>query len=754
MKSINLQLLIHFPSTRNYTSTISITRNVGSSSSGTTLTPGTYYLHVQAKDQYDVESEVEAASFTLRSTSTRILEVVGLVSDTTPTSSKTWNWNCDNPPCTFRSVINRSPSHTLSGAYNNDTDTMKDLLSGEQEGVYYLHVQARDSDNVESEAKRVSFILQRERDFVSTLLLELIDPDDPDGTQGTPRHPANGSELPLYPEKNPKIKVILDGDDLEADHQIQFYSSLTCNSSRTLSDPITLAIDDGTTDINEDTTQGVNIDLHPGVHNIYAGVVNGNELQCSREDLEYVVYNPVVAGHEFTCHLTSTGNTSSQVNCWGSGTNGRLGTNTQSSSSPSQVMLKRDTYTNPISTAKFITTGGYHACAILDDNSVKCWGQASYGRLGNGDDNNDIGDSSNELADAEVVKLGTGRVVKVISAGGSHTCAILDNDQLKCWGRNNEGQLGLAHDDDLGDDSDEMGDDLDPVNLGTGRIAKAIATGDSHTCAILDNGDVKCWGRNDEGQLGLGHTNDYGDDSSETVNKLAKVNLGAKAKAIAAGGNHTCAILDNDSLKCWGENDEGQLGLGDTDNYGNDETTFTSIDLGEWDHDNDGTDTTPTPEVPLTAKAIAAGEDHTCVILSNDQVKCWGLNDKGQLGQGNINNYGGENIPLGEDAGEDDEDEVDESDIAKMNPVDLGDNVSDPYTAIAIAAGDKHTCVSLNSITSTSDDGVVEGHIKCWGNNNNYQLSIGNNMAPFDIIGNEINETNDISNNVSSLDFL
>ena len=741
---VNQSSVTHtFPPTQNYTSTISITRNVGTSSSGTSLTPGTYYLHVQAKDQYGVESEVEAASFTLQATSTNTLEVIGLVSDTTPTNSKTWNWNCDNPPCTFRYIINQSPTHTLSGTYNNDTATMKELAPGEEEGIYYLHVQAQDSNNNESEIKRVSFILQRERDFVSTLTLALKKPD-----QET-RHPAANNELLLYPEKNPRIKVALDESFLQADEKIQFYSSLTCNPLRVLSDPITTKIDDiETADIDENA---VELYLHLGVHNIYVGLVNGNELQCSKEDLEYVLYNPIVAGHQFTCHLASTANhvnnDNGEVNCWGSGANGRLGQgNTQNVSSPTSVLLTKDT-SNPllcsracplISIAKFITAGGHHSCAILEDNSVKCWGESSYGRLGNGNNDNDIGDSaSNEIANASPVDLGTGRVAKMISAGGSHTCAILDNDDLVCWGRNNNGQLGLGHDDDIGDDNNEMGNNLVSVNLGTGRIAKTIATGEDHTCAILDNGDVKCWGLNDQGQLGLGNIDDYGDDSNEMVSALAKVILGAKAKAIVTGSHHTCAILGDDSVKCWGENDQGQLGLGDTDNYGNNETTFPSLDFGEWDDNDDGHLTDATPEVSLIAKAIAAGEDHTCALLSNNQVRCWGLNDYGQLGQENNNNYGSENIPV--DSGTDG---IDESDIAAIADITLGAN----YIAIAIAAGDKHTCVVLDVVGTNS----LEGDVKCWGRNNNGQLSRAvdvNNEA----MGDDLDEMGDFLSIISNV---
>ena len=131
----------------------------------------------------------------------------------------------------------------------------------------------------------------------------------------------------------------------------------------------------------------------------------------------------------------------------------------------------------------------------------------------------------------------------------------MDDDSVKCWGGNYNGQLGLGDTNSRGDESNEMGDNLPAVNLGTGRTAKAIATGELHTCALLDDDSVKCWGGNHRGQLGLGDTNSRGDESNEMGDNLPAVNLGTgrTAKAIATGGYHTCALLDNDSVKCWGE---------------------------------------------------------------------------------------------------------------------------------------------------------------------------------------------------------
>jgi len=112
-----------------------------------------------------------------------------------------------------------------------------------------------------------------------------------------------------------------------------------------------------------------------------------------------------------------------------------------------------------------------------------------------------------------------------ITAGSAYSCFILDNGSVKCWGENNLGQLGLGDIINRGDNSSDMGDNLTIVDLGTGRTATAIATGDSHTCALLDNASVKCWGENSYGQLGLGDNSTRGDNSSEMGDNLPIISL-------------------------------------------------------------------------------------------------------------------------------------------------------------------------------------------------------------------------------------
>jgi E3 ubiquitin-protein ligase HERC3 len=168
------------------------------------------------------------------------------------------------------------------------------------------------------------------------------------------------------------------------------------------------------------------------------------------------------------------------------------------------------------------------------------------------------------------VSLGTGRSVRAAASGQSHSCVILDDGRLKCFGANNNGQLGQGDMSNRGDGPGEMGDSLAAVSLGTGRNATAVACGWYHSCVILDDGQLKCFGYNNYGQLGQGDTINRGDGPGEMGDSLAAVSLGTgrNATAVACGGYHSCVILDDGRLKCFGYNSYGQLGQGDTSNRG------------------------------------------------------------------------------------------------------------------------------------------------------------------------------------------
>ncbi|MFM8836662.1 MAG: RCC1 domain-containing protein, partial [Actinomycetota bacterium] len=148
---------------------------------------------------------------------------------------------------------------------------------------------------------------------------------------------------------------------------------------------------------------------------------------------------------------------------------------------------------------RYLDLGTAHSCVLLDDSTVKCWGLGSSGQLGQSATAS-LGDGAGEMGDALLaIDLGTGRTATMIVAGASHSCALLDNNTVKCWGLGTNGRLGYGAATSLGRTTGQMGDALSAVSLGTGRTATALTAGSAHTCALLDNGNVKCWGLNTDG---------------------------------------------------------------------------------------------------------------------------------------------------------------------------------------------------------------------------------------------------------------
>ena len=183
-----------------------------------------------------------------------------------------------------------------------------------------------------------------------------------------------------------------------------------------------------------------------------------------------------------------------------------------------------------------------------------------------------------EMAQLTGINLGTGRTATAIATGEHQNCVVLDNGAVKCWGRNTYGQLGIDNTNHRGGNHGAMGDNLPAVNLGTGRTATAIAAGHNHSCAVLDNGAVKCWGLNNYGQLGIDNTQNKGNNQGDMA-QLTGIDLGTgrTATAIAAGNLHTCAKLDNGDFKCWGLNNTGQLGINNSITKGNNANEMASL---------------------------------------------------------------------------------------------------------------------------------------------------------------------------------
>ncbi len=328
-----------------------------------------------------------------------------------------------------------------------------------------------------------------------------------------------------------------------------------------------------------------------------------------------------------------------------------------------------------------VAIGIQHVCARTAKGEVRCWGSNTAGQLGVGN-NTDVGDNAGEMGNnLEPVDLGTGRTATAIAAGFTHTCAILDDGSVKCWGLNNDGQLGVGNTFDLGDNANEMGDNLPTVDLGAGRTATAITAGLSFTCAILDDASVKCWGLNTVGQLGQGDVINRGDNAGEMGDNLAPIDLGVgrSAVGISTSFNHTCVVLDNGLVKCWGLNAAGQLGVGDT------------LDRG--DGVNEMGDSLPAAVLGTgrTAQSVSAGSAHTCALLDDASVKCWGFGTSGALGYGDTTLRGDGPGEMGD----------------ALPTVDLGTGRS----AVSIAVGGGHSCARLDDLS-----------LKCWGSNNAGQL--------------------------------
>ena len=313
-----------------------------------------------------------------------------------------------------------------------------------------------------------------------------------------------------------------------------------------------------------------------------------------------------------------------------------------------------------------ITAGSAHTCVLLNDGQVYCWGRSDLGQTGHGN-RTVFGDD--EPASAGGPLAFGGEVVVDIEAGDNHTCALLASGNVRCWGFGANGRLGYGNTNDLGDDPNETPANL--ANVAVGGTVVQIAAGGSHTCALLADGTVRCWGANTSGQLGYGNTTTIGDN--ETPAAAGPVDVGGTVVQITAGASHTCALLADGAVRCWGSGALGRLGYGNTFTIGNDETPAAAgpVDVGG------------------PVKQIAAGGNHTCAVLDTGEVRCWGFASSGQLGYGNTITVGGQPDRL----------------PAAFGPVNVGGAVAE------VALGESHTCARLETNT-----------VRCWGRGEHGQL--------------------------------
>jgi alpha-tubulin suppressor-like RCC1 family protein len=338
-----------------------------------------------------------------------------------------------------------------------------------------------------------------------------------------------------------------------------------------------------------------------------------------------------------------------------------------------------------------VRAGAGHTCALLNDGSLRCWGEAGPA-LGYGNVTENIGDNEAPASvgpvpvGSAVTNLGVGRSTCAILQGGratcwgsqgagngllgldkvlqiapgwGHTCALLEGGEVRCWGDNYYGHLGYGH-------ADAVNDPALAGALSLGGKAVQVAVGTSHACALLEGGVVRCWGSNYYGQLGYPDGLDVGRDN--VPSDKPPLSIGGKVTQIVTGGEHTCALLEGGTARCWGDNSSAQVGVAVSDV-------------------NPEPSSNPLLGLNGNVLSIAAGGSHTCALLEDGSVHCWGSSQFGQLGYGST-------LPVFY--------------ASNAGPVDLGGK------ATQITASSAHTCALLEG-----------GSLRCWGYNAFGQLGYG-----------------------------
>jgi alpha-tubulin suppressor-like RCC1 family protein len=330
------------------------------------------------------------------------------------------------------------------------------------------------------------------------------------------------------------------------------------------------------------------------------------------------------------------------------------------------VPFSKDTGAWPTPTAvREVSAGGTHTCALLVDGRVRCWGDNSFNQLGY-QNRLPVGDDEFPSGAGDV---NVGGPVTQIAAGESHTCALLDTRAVRCWGFAGAAALGYGR-------SPELNEPAAYGDVTVGGDVTQIDVGLRHSCAVLATGKVRCWGENESGELGYAGRLPVGDD--EVPASAGDVEVGGSVRQISLGAAHTCALLESGTVRCWGSNSRGQLGYPHTWNVGDDEAPTSAGDV----------------QVGAPVVQVTAGDAHTCALLAGGTVRCWGFAGSGRLGYTNPQNIG------------DDE-----------HPAVAGD-VAVGGTVVEISAGAEHTCARLQG-----------GAVRCWGSGVTAALGYGNRTS-------------------------
>ncbi len=451
-------------------------------------------------------------------------------------------------------------------------------------------------------------------------------------------------------------------------------NSSSCTAACTLNvcgdgfrDTLTEGCDDGNDDPTDDcvscqaATCGDGF-THLGVEE--CDDADGDDLDACHNDCSTHDVIQLALGSNFTCALFDSGN----MKCWGSGATGRLGYGNTNNIGDDETPADVGFLDLGGASVESVTAGGSYTCVTLDDGTARCFGAGAYGQLGYG---NMIAIGDNE-AITSVNPINFGGTVAHLGAGGgaNHSCAVLGSGTVKCWGQSTNGKLGIVGQTTSVGDNESLSSS--PATDVGGAVLELV-TGQSHTCAMMATGTVRCWGSGANGALGYGNASTIGDD--ETPASAGDVPLSDLVTDLAVGWLHSCAILEGGAVQCWGRGNDGRLGYGSSAYVGVGQTPAAA----------------GTVSIDGIAREIDAGFAHTCAMLESGEVQCWGFGAFGQLGYGNTDSIGDDELP---------------SDAGTL-PLDVG--------VRSIAADGYHTCAIMQT-----------GSVRCWGNGGDGRLGYGN----------------------------
>jgi alpha-tubulin suppressor-like RCC1 family protein len=370
----------------------------------------------------------------------------------------------------------------------------------------------------------------------------------------------------------------------------------------------------------------------------------------------------IAAGGAHSCALMADGT----AQCWGDNGDGQLSDNSEDTNSLVPVSVSGITGLTPATTAVGVSTGGAHSCSLMADGTAQCWGANGDGQLGD----NSTTNRSVPVSVSGLTGLTAATTAVSVSAGSSHSCAVMADGTAQCWGANYNGQLG----DNTTTNSPVPVSVSGITGLTPATTAVGVSTGGYHSCAVMEDGTAQCWGDNVFGQLGNNSTTNS--PVPVSVSGITGLTPATTAVSVSTGNYHSCAVMADGTATCWGYNSDGQLG----DNS----TTNSPVPVSV----SGITGLTPA----TTAVSVSTGGSTSCALMADGTAKCWGYNGDGQLGD---NSTTDSPVP------------VSVSGITGLAPA---------TTAISVSAGNYHSCALMADGTAT-----------CWGYNGKGRL--GNNST-------------------------